>query len=1071
MRITGKRILSLLVCLVLQTALFPLPAVEAASAKVLASGKCGYNVTWTLTDDAVLTISGTGSMNYFHTPQVEGYNGPDAPWYVWGGDYVAIKEVVIESGVTSIGGYAFYSCHNLTKVTIPESVTSIDKYAFIYCYNLSHITIPASVKTIGKNAFAGCKGLSSITFLGDAPTLETDCFEDVTATIYYPCTKKWDNAAKGNCSGTLTWAGHVYSDYAITQAATCTENALAVGTCPDCGATADITVPESATGHSFDQKGICTACSEQISLTVDLVARPYYNGGGFDYASVTVYADGQSLGSVSVDTFEYDYPREHKTFPYSPHKTYTFVWTSYPYYDYVFFAYFLGDQVLTYGYPEYQSIGKVSYTIERTEEHQYERVTTPATCTTQGSIADICTICGTRTKISTIPATGHSYTSQVTTAPTCTGEGVRTFRCSVCDASYTESVPAAGHRYDAEGVCVDCGVEFEMFIYMTDTYGDSWNGSAIEVYTGDTLLTEVSLTKGALNGEAEVPFVHGQTYQLKWKSSACDNECGFKVTLNGEILVSGQGSNYADGQILCTFETPCAHVYQTVVTPPTCTEEGFTTGTCTICGYSDIIDTTPAAGHRFVDGICTVCGQEEGIANGSCGEDLQWRLYDNGTLIISGTGPMENYSIPEDGSEPNTPWYSYKPLITNVIIEAGATSIGEYTFHGCQSLTDITIPESVTTIGKLAFYNCTGLTDVIFPKGVTTIGSAAFRRCGNLINITIPDSVTDIGKIAFFDCTGLKEVTIPESVTTIGEYAFGNCTGLTTITFSGTAPTMSSDCLRNVTATAIHPCNDKTWTDTVKQSYGGTIAWKANHSFGDYTPDENATCTEDGTASRSCSTCGTTETMTLPDTATGHTAGTIPGIAATCTKTGLTDGVKCAVCNAVLIPQQTIPVAEHTQQTIPGYAATCTGTGLTDGVKCTVCNEVLTPQQIIPVAEHNYLITKVPVTCTDYGYEFYQCQNCDDSFYNRVIAPTGHLYESGICTVCGQEEITCLPGDLNGDGQRSIADVAMLYAHIQGTALLDSGSLLYADINGDGTVNIADTARLYAHVNGTKPLN
>ena len=190
MRRTGKQIISLLVCLVLLTALLPLPA--AASAKVLDSGTCGSNVRWALTDDGTLTISGTGPMRYFYMGPCEGYNGPDAPWYMRG-SYAAITKVVIENGVTSIGGYAFYHCPNLTKVTIPESVTSIDQNAFEGCPKLSHITIPESITKIDTKAFADCAGLTSITFLGDAPSIGGKSFQGVTATVYFPCSKAWSD--------------------------------------------------------------------------------------------------------------------------------------------------------------------------------------------------------------------------------------------------------------------------------------------------------------------------------------------------------------------------------------------------------------------------------------------------------------------------------------------------------------------------------------------------------------------------------------------------------------------------------------------------------------------------------------------------------------------------------------------------------------------------------------------------------------------------------------------------------------------------------------------------------------
>lgn len=51
----------------------------------------------------------------------------------------------------------------------------------------------------------------------------------------------------------------------------------------------------------------------------------------------------------------------------------------------------------------------------------------------------------------------HSYTAAVTTAATCTAAGVRTYTCA-CGESYTESIPAAGHRY-VDGVCSVCGAE------------------------------------------------------------------------------------------------------------------------------------------------------------------------------------------------------------------------------------------------------------------------------------------------------------------------------------------------------------------------------------------------------------------------------------------------------------------------------------------------------------------------------------------------------------------------------------------------------------------------------------
>ncbi len=110
------------------------------------------------------------------------------------------------------------------------------------------------------------------------------------------------------------------------------------------------------------------------------------------------------------------------------------------------------------------------------------------------------------------------------------------------------------------------------------------------------------------------------------------------------------------------------------------------------------------------------------------------------------------------------------------------TSIHNYAFQDCTSLTSITIPDSVTSIGRGAFDDCTGLTGITIPDSVTSIGEDAFSGCTSLTGITIPNSVTSIGYEAFENCTGLISITIPDSVTSIGEWAFNGCTDLTGIT-------------------------------------------------------------------------------------------------------------------------------------------------------------------------------------------------------------------------------------------------------------------------------------------------
>ena len=107
------------------------------------------------------------------------------------------------------------------------------------------------------------------------------------------------------------------------------------------------------------------------------------------------------------------------------------------------------------------------------------------------------------------------------------------------------------------------------------------------------------------------------------------------------------------------------------------------------------------------------------------------------------------------------------------------------------------------------------------------------------------------------------------------------------------------------------------------------------HKFGEWTITEEASCTKDGEKVRVCSLCNKTETETIP--ATGHTEVIDKAVAATCTKTGLTEGIHCSVCNAVIKAQETVPAKGHKYvDTVVKPTYTAKGYTLH---KCSVCGE------------------------------------------------------------------------------------------------------------------------------------
>ena len=170
---------------------------------------------------------------------------------------------------------------------------------------------------------------------------------------------------------------------------------------------------------------------------------------------------------------------------------------------------------------------------------------------------------------------------------------------------------------------------------------------------------------------------------------------------------------------------------------------------------------------------------------------ITWKLESN-TLIISGTGDMENYD-----NEISVPWYSQQRKIKNVIIKNGVTSIGSYAFQGCIDLTSTTISNSVISIGSSAFADCISLTSIAIPNSVTSIGFCAFQYCSELDSITIPNSVTNIGYYAFNGCSGLTSITISNNVKTIGSFTFADCINLTSITIPNSVTSIGSHAFYN----------------------------------------------------------------------------------------------------------------------------------------------------------------------------------------------------------------------------------------------------------------------------------
>lgn len=124
------------------------------SAAVIFGGTTG-KLTWTLTEDGVLTITGEGPMPDYR----DGGTSETPPWYP---HVNRISSLTIGEGVTRIGDYAFMLCSFVTEVVIPESVTSMGDWAFYNCTGLQEAYIGDGVTEIAAKAFAECTALKTV---------------------------------------------------------------------------------------------------------------------------------------------------------------------------------------------------------------------------------------------------------------------------------------------------------------------------------------------------------------------------------------------------------------------------------------------------------------------------------------------------------------------------------------------------------------------------------------------------------------------------------------------------------------------------------------------------------------------------------------------------------------------------------------------------------------------------------------------------------------------------------------------------------------------------------------------
>ena len=419
------------------------------------------------------------------------------------------------------------------------------------------------------------------------------------------------------------------------------------------------------------------------------------------------------------------------------------------------------------------------------------------------------------------------------------------------------------------------------------------------------------------------------------------------------------------------------HEYTQVVTPPTCTERGYTTYSCA-CGESYDDNYVEALDHDWGEGevteepTCTEAG-EETFTCSRCGESKTEAAEALGHTPAAAVRENEKAATCEEAG-------SYDEVVycsvcedeisreTKVIAETG------HSFTNYVSDGNATCTENGTETAKCD--HC-GETDTReeedsakghTPGEVVCDEAQTCTVCGEEL-ATAPGHDWDDGEViiepgCIFDGTML--------------YTCSRCeeTYRDRIPAEGHTPGAAATC------TSAQKCVE----------CGMTLAEALGHSWNAGTVTKEPTCTETGVMTYTCSHCSETKTETI--TAKGHTEVVDPAVAPTCTTAGKTQGSHCSVCDAVLVEQEVVPMLEHdwgegkvtkeptcteagvrtytcsrcgttktetvaakghTEVTDPAVAPTCTTAGKTQGSHCSVCGYVLVEQQEIAKLAHTYV--------------------------------------------------------------------------------------------------------------------
>ena len=502
--------------------------------------------------------------------------------------------------ITEIPDYAFKDMSYITSVIIPDTVVKIGKEIFIGCDAMQKVVLPDGVADISDTAFAGC----------------------VSLTLYYNCGVKATGEPWGAANVVKE---HSWGEWVITKEPTETEVGIKEKTCSSCNE--KLTEEIAVTDHVCSYVPTVTppTCTEEGYTT-------YTCKCGDTYVDTKIPAHGHKFGEWVV----------------TKEPTETEVGEK--------------EHVCTVcGAKETQETPVLSHT------HKYTDDVVDPTCTEVGYTVHTCA-CGDVYTDTEVPAIGHDLGEWSEVAgPTCKQEGSKEAQCTRCEYKETASIPMLEHTYEevvTDPTCTEKGFT----TYTCTGCGDSYTGNEVKELGHDyeDVVTPPTCTEEGYT--THTCKVCKDSY-VDNKTDKSNHSFGSWVTVKEatefeEGLRERKCENCPEVQTQPIPKADHVHDYITEVTAPTCTEEGYTTYTCSKCNASYTDDPVSATGHSYTE---ATYGWSEGYLTCTATKVCQNDLSHVVTETVNAT--------PNTVSEPNCTEAGEKTYTVNFEKEGFTTQV------------------------------------------------------------------------------------------------------------------------------------------------------------------------------------------------------------------------------------------------------------------------------------------------------------------------------------------------------------------------------------------------------------